>query len=270
MESDSASDHDEESKQRGPIYKAKANKVKLVITYNKKGVSVGKEATKLSTFEGLVARTMVPITYASWLEVSEEVREGFWQYVLFVVDPRSWKQTLQSIGKKWRNFKHYLYAKFIKNQSKDPKSNLFKPPKDYPFIKNEDWKVFVSHRVTKKWEKSTKAKNTRAHHKYNHRLSRNGYTRLINMQETGKTEEEIDRTLLWKKERELKTGEYESEVKMIVDKIMSCRNLEALERLNVEHMKCLQRPWVLRKPVGIYVTPQNRERRKRSWADDVM
>ncbi|CAH1423010.1 unnamed protein product [Lactuca virosa] len=69
--------------------------------------------------------------------------------------------------------------------------------------------------------KRTKAKNTRAHHKYNHRLSRKGYARLINdiMQETSKTEEEIDRTLLWKKARELKTGGYESDVKMIVDKI---------------------------------------------------
>nr|KAJ0226796.1 hypothetical protein LSAT_V11C100024300 [Lactuca sativa] len=222
MESDSASDHDEDSKQRGLTTKTKANKVKLVITYNKKGVPVGKEATKLSTFEGLVARTMVPITYDSWLEVSEEVREGLWQYVLFVVDPKSWKQTLQSIGKKWRNFKHYLYAKFIKNRSKDPKENLFKPPKDYPFIKKEDWKVFVSHRVTKKWEeKSMKAKNTHAHHKYNHRLSRKGYAGLINdiMQETGKTEEEIDRTVLWKKARELKTGGYDADVKMIVDKI---------------------------------------------------
>ncbi|CAI9290686.1 unnamed protein product [Lactuca saligna] len=60
----------------------------------------------------------------------------------FVVDRKSWKQTLQSIGKKWRNFKHYLYAKFIKNRSKDPKDNLFKPP----FITKEDWKVFVSYR----------------------------------------------------------------------------------------------------------------------------
>nr|KAJ0206553.1 hypothetical protein LSAT_V11C500263960 [Lactuca sativa] len=214
MESNLASDHDEDSIQRGPTTKTKANKVKVVVTYNKKGVPVGKEATKLSTFEGLVARTMVPITYDSWLEVSEEVREGLWQYVLFVVDPKSRKQTLQSIGKKWRNFKHYLYAKFIKNRSKDPKANLFKPPKDYPFIKKEDLKVFVSHRVTKKWEeKSMKAKNTRAHHKYNHRLSRKGYAGLINdiMQETGKMEEEIDRTMPWKKAKELKTGGYDTD-----------------------------------------------------------
>ncbi|CAI9268030.1 unnamed protein product [Lactuca saligna] len=38
------------------------------------------------------------------------------------------------------------------------------------------------------------------------------------MQESGKTEEEIDKTLLWKKARELKTSGYESNVKMIVDK----------------------------------------------------
>nr|KAJ0225269.1 hypothetical protein LSAT_V11C100049470 [Lactuca sativa] len=73
MESDSTSDQDEESKQRCSTTKEKANKVKLVVTYNKKGVPVGKEATKLSTFEGLVARTMVPITYESWLEVNDEV-----------------------------------------------------------------------------------------------------------------------------------------------------------------------------------------------------
>ena len=101
------------------------------------------------------------------------------------------------------------------------------------------------------------------------------------MQETGKTEEEIDRTVLWKKARELKTGGYDADVKTIVDKIvsfinsqiykkitfvpfyfsnicpilfyrMSFRNREALERLHVEHMMCLQRPWVLRNNVGVY------------------
>nr|KAJ0204562.1 hypothetical protein LSAT_V11C500251830 [Lactuca sativa] len=51
-----------------------ANKVKLVITYNKKGV-VGKEATKLYSFEGLVARTVVLITYSSWLEVGAGTME---------------------------------------------------------------------------------------------------------------------------------------------------------------------------------------------------
>ncbi|CAH1426466.1 unnamed protein product [Lactuca virosa] len=143
MESDSASNHDEDSKQRGPTTKAKSKFTKLVISYNKKGVPVGKEAPKLSTFEGLVARTVVPITYESSLEEK------------FVIDPKGRKQTLQSIGKKWRNF------------------NIIYMPSS---LRTE-------------------------------------------MQETDKTEQKIDRRMFWKKARELKTGGYESDVKMIVDRI---------------------------------------------------
>lgn len=65
---------------RGPTIKAKANK-KTVITYNKRGVPTGPGAKKLSTFEGLVARSMVLITYDSWLHVDNETKEACWQYV---------------------------------------------------------------------------------------------------------------------------------------------------------------------------------------------
>nr|KAJ0223304.1 hypothetical protein LSAT_V11C200071280 [Lactuca sativa] len=113
-------------------------------------------------------------------------------------------------------------------------------------------------------EKNTKAKNTRAHHKYNHRLSRKGYVGLINdiMQETSKTEEEIDRTLLWKKARELKTGGYESDVNMIVDKIdelqksgsfgeVTCGTHDVLtEALGTQEQRgCVQ-------GMGKFITPQ--------------
>ena len=65
---------------RGPTIKAKANK-KTVVTYNKRGVPTGPGAKKLSTFEGLVARSMVLITYDSWLNVDNETKEACWQYV---------------------------------------------------------------------------------------------------------------------------------------------------------------------------------------------
>ncbi|KAI3821489.1 hypothetical protein L1987_09057 [Smallanthus sonchifolius] len=108
-----ASDHDEETKsQRGPTIKPKANKGKTMITYNKRGVPIGDGAKKLATFEGMTARTMVPITFDSWIQ----------------------------------------------------------------------------------------------------------------MQETGKTEEEIDRVTLWKKARELKTGGFDSNVQEIVDKIDELQN----------------------------------------------
>lgn len=50
------------------------------------------------------------------------------------------------------------------------------------------------------------------------------------MQETGKTEEEINRTVLWKKARELKTGGYDADVKTIVDKIVSFINSQIYKK----------------------------------------
>lgn len=86
MERNSGSDYekDEEKSQRGPTMMKKkplpkGSKVK--VTYNDKGVPVGKESTSLATFEGLAARTMIPITYANWWEVNEETKNGLWQYV---------------------------------------------------------------------------------------------------------------------------------------------------------------------------------------------
>jgi hypothetical protein len=79
--SESNLDAETDSKsQRGPTVKAKANK-KIVISYNKRGVPTGSGARKLATFEGLVARSMVLITYDSWLNVDAETKEACWKYV---------------------------------------------------------------------------------------------------------------------------------------------------------------------------------------------
>ncbi|KAE8735144.1 hypothetical protein F3Y22_tig00000452pilonHSYRG00035 [Hibiscus syriacus] len=86
MESNQSSSHDEESKQRGPTIKGKTTKGKIIVTYNKKGVPIGVEATKLASFEGMVARSMVPITYATWRDVEHEKKKKtcgntFWKQV---------------------------------------------------------------------------------------------------------------------------------------------------------------------------------------------
>lgn len=74
--------------------------------------------------------------------------------VNFELDPRSRKNTLQSIGTKWKNFKHHLYKKFIEKFKDDPNANLLNPPDMYPYLKKDVWKVFVSQRLSKKWEVS--------------------------------------------------------------------------------------------------------------------
>ncbi|PWA43927.1 transposase, Ptta/En/Spm [Artemisia annua] len=212
---------------RGPTIKAKANK-QTVVTYNKRGVPTGPGAKKPSTFEGLVARSMVPITYDSWLNVDNETKEACWQYVKthFALDQKSRKQVLQSTGIKWKNFKHYLYKKFIKplkdDKSKEAKKQLYTPLGKYPSVNKKDWKLFVSQRTKPSFEAiSQKASANRQRNKYNHRLSRKGYAGLISeiMEETGKEEEEIDRAECWKKAREKKTGGFDPDVQKVVDKI---------------------------------------------------
>ncbi|KAI3825697.1 hypothetical protein L1987_07265 [Smallanthus sonchifolius] len=49
------------------------------------------------------------------------------------------------------------------------------------------------------------------------------------MQQTGKAEEKIDRATLWKKTRELKTGGFDSDVQVIVDKIDELHNSGCFE-----------------------------------------
>lgn len=63
---------------------------------------------------------------------------------------------MQSIGTKWKNFKHYLYKKFIKplkdDKSKAAKKQLYTPPARYPAVKRKDWAVFISQKTKPSFE----------------------------------------------------------------------------------------------------------------------
>ncbi|KAI7744446.1 LOW QUALITY PROTEIN: hypothetical protein M8C21_016577 [Ambrosia artemisiifolia] len=237
------------------MMKKRKHKGKVIITYDSQGVPIGDEATDLSTFEGMVARSMMPITYATWRHVSKETKEELWQYVLanYVVDPKSRKQTIESIGDKWRNFKHTLYKDYIEKDDPVAKNNLFDPPQRYPSIQKSEWKVFVSQRTTKEWEeRSRRAKEIRAQNKYNHHLSRKGYAKLKAeiMQETGKTEEEIDRATLWKKSRVLKSRGYDKDVQVVVDKIDELMNSPGSEEVTCGARDVLAKAMGTKEPRG--------------------
>ncbi|KAE8712910.1 hypothetical protein F3Y22_tig00110221pilonHSYRG00091 [Hibiscus syriacus] len=89
---------------------------------------------------------------------------------------------------------------FIEKFKNDPNANLLNPPEMYPYLKINDWKVFVSQRLSKKWE----------------------------MQETGKEEDEIYRSLLWKKARQMKKGGYDPNIQIVVDKMEEMQKSETL------------------------------------------
>lgn len=102
----------------------------------------------------------------------------------FEVAEGSKKQTLRSIGNKWKNFKHYLYKSYIKPikeaaaEEGDP-NPIYKVPDQYPFLTPEDWELFVSQRLSKRWQdKSLHGGRIRKKNLYPHRLSRKGYAGL--------------------------------------------------------------------------------------------
>ncbi|KAL4581863.1 hypothetical protein LXL04_006397 [Taraxacum kok-saghyz] len=50
-------------------------------------------------------------TFESWQDVDQETKDEIWDYVIthFDVDEHAKRQTLKSVGNKWKNFKHRLF-----------------------------------------------------------------------------------------------------------------------------------------------------------------
>ena len=93
----------------------------------------------------------------------------------FKVDEDSKNNTIASIGRKFRSFKHHLTKDYIKPYKDDPE-HLKKPPPCYNYIETQIWKKWVMDRLSKQFQKkSENQKRKRSLNTYSHRLSRNGY-----------------------------------------------------------------------------------------------
>ncbi|XP_052293551.1 uncharacterized protein LOC127901142 isoform X3 [Citrus sinensis] len=156
------------------------NGQKLIVEYNKRGQPHGKVATRLFSFLGVLARTMVRISYEDWSKVPSETKEKIWECIKFSfeVDDELQGKFLSSAANKWRTFKNRLTTKYIKRYKDKPEA-LKCPPKMYDFIEQEDWEVFVRYRTSSAFEEiSQKYRERRAKNIYNHCLSRKGYVGL--------------------------------------------------------------------------------------------
>ncbi|KAK9291730.1 hypothetical protein L1049_019679 [Liquidambar formosana] len=191
------------------LIKSRSAGIKPVVEYNSKGVPRGKVAKTLSSYHGTLARTNVPIIYTNWYVVPTELKNKLWSYVedTFVVDPKSKKNTLSSIGLKWKTFKNRLTTKYI-IPNLDNLENLRAPPELYKdCIEKGHWELFVRSRMTPEFMeiRSTQIERRKLN-RYDHRLSRKGYVGL---------EDEIvkgtDRSVLWKLARQNKDGYYDDE-----------------------------------------------------------
>ena len=55
--------------------------IKLVIKYNADGIYVEKSFVHLTSYLGVLARTMVPIKYNTWRDVPEQLKDKLWDSI---------------------------------------------------------------------------------------------------------------------------------------------------------------------------------------------
>ncbi|KAF5935101.1 hypothetical protein HYC85_026230 [Camellia sinensis] len=121
---------------------------------------------------------------------------------------------LSSICSKWRTFKKEL-TKYIRENKSNPEI-ISNPLAIYGFIEQRHWDSFLVRRLSEEFEiLSQVQKWRRSQNKYNHRISRKGYARFQedNKHMTGSTKD-LDKSVLWKKARQNKNGEYDDKTIM--------------------------------------------------------
>ncbi|KAA0065831.1 uncharacterized protein E6C27_scaffold37G001390 [Cucumis melo var. makuwa] len=133
---------------------------KLSIQFNEHGKLVGATSKKMQSYIGVCVQQQIPITYNSWKEVPNELKDKIYDCILmsFDLQPNAKHSILMSASRKFRTFKTTLTQKYIL-PSKDQPSLLQFPPKIYSHINQEDWESFVDARLSEEWEDELVATN---------------------------------------------------------------------------------------------------------------
>ncbi|XP_075504231.1 uncharacterized protein LOC142541628 [Primulina tabacum] len=180
----------------------------------------------LQSYIGSIARAMVPISIKSWPEVPENIKQKMWEEIsnVFELAPESEYAVMNSASQKWRDFKNKLTSRFVW-PNKDNPEKLISPPSQYQ-LPLADWKAFVDARLDPSWDVThEKHKQRTMHCKYHHRMSRKGYIGLeaeLWNKKLVAEDEEVDRSVLWRKAQEDKSGNIIcSETLEVAEKILN-------------------------------------------------
>ncbi|KAL5831837.1 hypothetical protein ACOSQ4_017191 [Xanthoceras sorbifolium] len=196
-------------KGRGPnqINFNKIAKAKEVgVTFNELGQPLGDSSIALSTCIGTITTQMIPITYSSWPEVPDVVKDSVWETMKarFGLDDVGKSNVFNSMNTCWRQYKSRL-TKRIRELSSGPEAGrmiqLLKPTN----ITDEDWSQFVSNRLSSEFDIiSSKYSDLAKKNKAPHTTSRKGLARLREdlrakkSVESGDLEDtEVDRVEIW-------------------------------------------------------------------------
>ncbi|KAL0559505.1 hypothetical protein IC582_004118 [Cucumis melo] len=181
---------------------------KLPIQFNEHRQPVGATSKKMQSYIGVCVRQQIPITYNSWKEVPNELKDKIYDCISmsFDLQPNAKHSILMSASRKFRTFKTTLTQKYIL-PSKDQPSLLQFPPKIYSHINQEDWESFVDARLSEEWEDYSRVqRERRSKCVYNHHMSRKGYANLAD--ELKITHDVSYRSTLWKEARKGKNNDY--------------------------------------------------------------
>ncbi|KAL4033113.1 hypothetical protein IC575_006199 [Cucumis melo] len=181
---------------------------KLPSQFNEHGQPVGATSKKMQSYIGVCVRQQIPITYNSWKEVLNELKDKIYNCISmsFDLQPNAKHSILMSASRKFRTFKTTLTQKYIL-PSKDQPSLLQFPPKIYSNINQEDWESFVDARLSEEWEDYSRIqRERRSKCVYNHHMSRKGYANIAD--ELKITHDVSYRSTLWKEARKGKNNDY--------------------------------------------------------------
>ncbi|KAM1677572.1 hypothetical protein ACFX1R_039536 [Malus domestica] len=206
-------------KGRGPTmldYNAMSKAKQIGVQFNDKGQHFGVGSASLSSSVGILARQLIPVTYASWDEVPTILKDKLWAVVKQKYDlaPCRKKIILTQMSGCLRTYKATL-TKQIRSFDDGPDAmeqmQLLKPAN---VEKQADWDKFVKHRCSPKFDAiSEKFKKLKSFHTLPHVMSRKGYARLEDeLRNKGTPEEDLNRVSLWIAARTRKNGQPVNEI----------------------------------------------------------
>ncbi|XP_048447438.1 uncharacterized protein LOC103958443 isoform X3 [Pyrus x bretschneideri] len=171
-------------KGRGPTmldYNAVLKAKQIGVQFNDKGQHFGAGSASLSSLAGILARQLIPVTYASWDEVPTILKDKLWAAMKqkYNLAPCRKKIILIQMSGCWRTYQATL-TKQIRSLHDGPDAmeqmQLLKPDN---VEKQADWDKFVKHRCSPEFAAiSEKFKKLKSFHTLPHVMSRKGYARL--------------------------------------------------------------------------------------------
>ncbi|RWR85176.1 bromodomain-containing protein 4-like protein isoform X3 [Cinnamomum micranthum f. kanehirae] len=116
---------------------------KLIVQFNTEGQPIGENARSFSTLCGIVVRAPgnAPLQVTKWADVSEQAKEKMWRHIqeTAVVDEERKKWVLQSLGKKYRDYRKDMKDKYYSSWNTDEERLQHRPPD----VSSEDWAWLV-------------------------------------------------------------------------------------------------------------------------------